>query len=156
MKKLFLILITVFLLIDKDCLCQSSGKSYELSDLNWLAGQWERQGMKPGRTGHERWQPASGNAMHGWGVSFHGQDTSFVEKLQIIKKDKDIYYVADVPENKTPVLFLMTDISADGFICENPDHDFPKKISYRREGDLLTATISGDGKEMSFRFIREW
>ena len=154
MKKLLLLLTMAFLFISNDSFCQSSDKN-ELSDLNWLVGQWERQGMKPGKSGHERWEPAAGNMMHGWGVSFQGQDTTFVEKLKIVKKDNSVYYVADVPENQTPALFLMTEISADGFVCENPDHDFPKKISYKREGDILNATISGDGKEVIFKFIRK-
>jgi ketosteroid isomerase-like protein len=36
----------------------------------------------------------------------------------------------------------------------NPAHDFPKQVSYRRDGDALAAEISGDGKAIPFRFRR--
>lgn len=84
-----------------------------------------------------------------------GTDTSFVEKLKLVIKSGAIYYVSDVPENAKPVDFKITSIDDNGFVCENPAHDFPKKISYRKDGNKIRAVISGDGKEMEFLFSRE-
>ena len=83
-----------------------------------------------------------------------GTDTVFVEKLQLIIKEDNIYYVSDVPENPKPVSFKLTEITESGFVFENLSHDFPKKISYQQNGKLLKATISGDGKSIDYFFLR--
>ncbi len=90
------------------------------------------------------------------GVAYHmtGTDTTYTEKLKIVLKDKELYYVADVPENKSEVYFKITEITPSGFVCENPQHDFPKKISYQLTGNSIRAVISGDGKEIPYFFER--
>jgi hypothetical protein len=85
----------------------------------------------------------------------NGSDTSFVEKIRIVVKDNELNYVADVPENKEPIYFKFTELTATGFVCENPAHDFPKKISYQLDGKNLKATISGDGKSMDYLFVKK-
>lgn len=123
--------------------------------LSWLTGTWNRTNVKPGRKAHERWEMSGNHEMKGFGVSMKEQDTLFVEKIKLVIKDNNIWYVADVPQNKEPVYFKLTEISNGGFVCENPAHDFPKKISYKREGNKLVATISGDGKAMDYLFERQ-
>ncbi|GAA0891779.1 hypothetical protein GCM10009122_14580 [Fulvivirga kasyanovii] len=130
---------------------QSPG-SEKLNQLSWLIGKWERQNVKPGKTSHEHWEPVSDNSMRGWGVTLAGTDTIFVEKLQIINNEEGLFYVADVAENVEPVYFKIVALSEQGFVCENPEHDFPKRIAYVLSGDQLKATISGDGKEIDFLF----
>ncbi len=123
--------------------------------LKWLEGAWNRTNLKPGSSAHESWTRISDKELKGQGVTLKGKDTAFVEKISIIVKDNALYYVADVPHNKQPVYFKFTAITADGFVCENPEHDFPKKIEYRQEGSILKATISGNGKAIPFVFERK-
>jgi hypothetical protein len=135
---------------------QSASKpEKDFNKLSWLEGTWTRTNAKPGRSGTERWTRAEGNILMGWGVSMKGTDTSFVEKLKIVIKSGDIYYVSDVPENPKPVDFKLTFVDGNSFVCENPAHDFPKKIAYYRDGNNLRAVISGDGKEIEYLFRRE-
>jgi len=124
----------------------------DFKKLDWLEGTWTRLEMKPGRTGYESWQKISTTEWNGSGVNMQGTDTSFVEKLKLVIKDEVIYYVADIAENKEPVYFKLTTITDNGFVGENPQHDFPKKIAYHNEGNKLKATISGDGKSMDYFF----
>src|SRR6478736_4952958 len=126
----------------------------DFSKLLWLEGQWKRTNSKTGRTATESWKKAGTNELVGIGISLKGRDTVFAEKLKILVKDNSIYYVADVTENKAPVYFKFTELTNDGFVCENPDHDFPKKISYKREGKTVKATTSGDGKSIDFLFVK--
>ena len=75
-------------------------------------------------------------------MTMKGKDTVFVEKLRIIAREGDLFYVADVPENQKPVYFKLTEVTDRSFVCENPDHDFPKKIAYLFDGKSLKAAIS--------------
>lgn len=129
-------------------------KAQSVNDLFWLTGMWNRTHVKPERTAHERWIRTK-EGLQGWGVSMNGTDTSFVEKLRIVTKDNALYYVADVPENKESTWFLITEVSATSFTCENPYHDFPKKIVYQLNGNKLKATVSGNGKSIDYFFERK-
>jgi len=129
--------------------------SQSLKALKWLEGTWERQNTKPGSNGFEIWEAPTKEAIVGKGLTIKGADTVFVEKLRIVSKDKKLYYVADVSQNAAPVYFELTEVTQTGFTCENPEHDFPKKIVYVLDGTKLTATISGNGKEIPYRFIRK-
>ena len=91
----------------------------------------------------------------GVGYTIEAADTVFIEKLSI----EDIYgvphYTADVQGNNGPVHFEMIKSSQSGFVCVNPKHDFPTQIEYKLEENILTATISGDGKSRSFTFRKK-
>lgn len=135
--------------------CKAQTTYADLNKLQWLEGEWNRTNAKPGRSGIEKWVMNSPTEMQGWGISMRGTDTAFVEKLKIIVKDNHIYYVADVPENKGVVLFKLTTITENGFVCENPEHDFPKQLTYIRDGARLKATISGNGKAIEYLFVKK-
>lgn len=144
------LILFVFLLAASTLQAQS-----DLSKLNWITGTWSRTDKKPGSSGVEIWQKVSNTELTGRGINLKGKDTTFVEKLKIIVKGNDIFYMADVPENKEPVLFKLTSVSATSLVFENPQHDFPKKISYELTGVKLKATISGDGKSQEFWFEKK-
>ncbi|HEX5168933.1 MAG TPA: DUF6265 family protein [Cyclobacteriaceae bacterium] len=127
----------------------------ELRTLDWLVGTWVRTNAKPGRSTYEKWERINDYEFIGSGINLKGTDTVFVEKLRIIERNDTLYYVADIPENKRLVYFRMTTLSKDGFVCENPLHDFPKKIAYTHTNEFLKAQISGDGKVIDYYFERK-
>jgi len=126
----------------------------DVGKVEWLTGTWTRTNAKPGRSGAEIWTK-KGNELIGKGVSLKGADTTFIEKLRIVSKDGKLFYVPDVPENKGEVWFEFTSLTDEGFVCENPKHDFPKKIVYKVDGKNLKATVSGDGKSIDYLFTRD-
>jgi len=126
----------------------------DVGKLEWLPGKWIRTNAKPGRSGVEIWTK-NGNELVGRGINLRGADTTFVEKLRIVSKDGKLFYVPDVPENKGEVWFEMTSVTDRSFVCENPKHDFPKKIVYECDGKNLKATISGDGKAIDYFFTKD-
>jgi hypothetical protein len=132
----------------------TTGCAQDLAKVEWLTGTWTRTNAKPGRSGSEMWTKKN-NELVGHGVTMKGTDTAFVEKIKIVAKDGKLFYVADVPENKSEVWFEFTALTNKSFVCENPKHDFPKKISYSLEGDNLKAVISGDGKAIDYLFVRK-
>ena len=127
----------------------------DFKKLNWLVGTWNRTNTKPGKSGEERWEKMGTQELRGFGVNLQGKDTTFVEKLHIVIKDDQIYYVGDVPENQKPVYFKLTEITDIGFVCENQEHDFPKKIVYQLDGKKLKAQISGNGKVIDYLFEKK-
>ncbi len=151
------VLIVALLLITIQASGQSiSGTSTEdFKKIHWLLGNWERSDMQAGLTGCESWIECSPYEFHGLGIVMKGKDTVFVEKLKIILKDATIYYVAVVPENNKPVYFKLTEITSSSVGFENPDHDFPKKISYKLQQQRLIAIASGDGKVNEFHFEKK-
>ncbi|QKJ30959.1 hypothetical protein HQ865_14770 [Mucilaginibacter mali] len=151
MKKLFVI-IAALLFTSQVYSQQNTSKEFE--KLKWLCGTWKRSNSKPGQSGTETWVATSPAKLTGKGVTMRGTDTAFVEKLSIVIKGGDIFYVADVSGNPEPVYFKMTTITADGFVCENPEHDFPKKIAYQLIGSRINASISGNGKNIAYNFER--
>jgi hypothetical protein len=85
-----------------------------------------------------------------------GDKTVEFEYLRIEQRDDGIYYVAH-PKARCPGTdFKLTRASATEAVFENPQHDFPKRIIYRKTDDGLTASIdAGEGsKGMSFVYKR--
>jgi hypothetical protein len=142
----------VLFLIFCSSLVQAQISEKDFLKLTWLEGTWKRTNAKPGRSGSEMWKKLSDKEWRGKGVNLRGTDTVFIEKIKLVSKDGSIFYVADVPENKAEVYFKLTELSDTHFVCENPQHDFPKKIAYIRQGNTLKASISGDGKSMEYLF----
>jgi hypothetical protein len=144
-----------FLTIGFNAYAQQGTQGIDLNELEWLVGTWKRTNIKPGRSAYEQWVKINDQEFRGRAVNLKEGDTLFVEKLSIILRNDTIYYVADVPENKRLIYFRFTTLDEDGFICENPSHDFPKKISYNKRDQSLHAQISGDGKAIDYFFEME-
>ena len=136
--------------------CQGQKKTADATKnfgkIQWLVGSWKRTNVKAGRTSFEEWTKLSSTELQGKGVTLKEQDTVFVEKLKIVVEDGSLYYVADLAENKKPVYFKIIKVTDKEFVCENPEHDFPKVITYKKEGTKLKATISGNGKSVDYFF----
>jgi hypothetical protein len=122
--------------------------------IEWLLGTWNRTNVKPGKIAMEEWTRVSGTVFSGRGFSIREKDTTTLERLRIIQQGNDLFYEADVAQNRTPVLFKITILSDSSFQCENQLHDFPKLIHYKKNGSQLTATISGNGKSIDYLFER--
>lgn len=127
----------------------------DFKKLHWLNGTWIRTNVKAGQTAEESWVLATPEQLTGTGITKKGDQTVFVEKLSLTIKDGEIYYIADVSGSKSAVPFKLTAIGDHTFTCENPTHDFPKKITYVLNGNKLLATISGNGKSIDFHFEKK-
>jgi hypothetical protein len=127
---------------------------HDIGKVEWLTGTWVRTNPKPGKSAVETWKKKSSSELTGYAASLTGADTTYTERIRIFLKDGKLFYVADVPENKAEIWFEFTSITDNGFVCENPKHDFPKKITYQLNGKDLKATISGDGKAIDYLFVK--
>jgi hypothetical protein len=133
-----------------------SNSASKLSDLSWIAGAW--QTATGGRAQiEEYWMPPAGGSMLGISRTVAGEKTVEYEYLRIEKRGEDIFYVAS-PGARCPATdFKLTRVSNQEAVFENPQHDFPKRIIYRKGSDgSLTASIdAGEGtKSKSFAYVR--
>ena len=53
-----------------------------------------------------------------------------------------MFYVAS-PGGKSPTRFKLVQRGATEAVFENPEHDFPSRIAYKRAGDKVTVRIDG-------------
>ena len=100
----------------------------DLKKLEWLTGQWE--GIMGSGLYHEEWYPDELNNLTGRAYLIKNGEITNNEKLKIHLIENDIFYTADVSHNPAPVSFKLTEYSDKIFIFENPEHDFPQKITY--------------------------
>jgi hypothetical protein len=107
----------------------------------WLAGTWVAE--TGNRWTEERWASPRGGVMLGTSLSGKGAVASSFEYMRISLDDKGRLVFWGSAEGKPPVPFPAADGGPDLLAFENPAHDYPTRISYRREGGRLIATISG-------------
>lgn len=121
--------------------------------LAWLAGSWIS--AEDGVISEEFWTEPRGDSMFGLSRSVSGDDTVFFEFLRISRSGDDITYWAS-PKGAPATGFKLIRLGSNFVAFENPEHDYPQRIIYRRDGDTMHASISGlvDGREQSSSW--EW
>ena len=76
------------------------------------------------------------------------------EYVRIEHSAEATHYLAQ-PQGRPATAFKLTASGPNWARFEKPQHDFPQRIEYRREGERLHASIVGpgaDGKESTLRF----
>lgn len=113
----------------------------EVAQLGWMAGCWTR--ALPDGVNEEQWMRPLGGSLLGMSRTVRGGRTSEFEFLRIAEVDGALAYVAR-PSGQAEAIFRMTSLTEREVVFENPRHDFPQRIIYRRNGDAaLTARIEG-------------
>jgi Domain of unknown function (DUF6265) len=112
-----------------------------VDELSWLAGHWATE--KDGQTTEEYWLKPQGEVMIGLGRTSAPSKTYFWELLRIDTGSDGVMTYWGAPMGGTPTPFRLTRLSTGDAVFENPKHDFPTRIHYRREGKYLVASVSG-------------
>lgn len=126
-----------------------------LTELEWFLGEWVREGAKS--TAVETWTRVSDDTFEGLAYRVRDGQRAVTEYLRLERFGADVFYVAKPAEAGFPTAFKL--VSHDGMhvVFENPDHDFPTRIGYDRDGDALNAWIEGpseDGvRRIDFPFV---
>jgi hypothetical protein len=120
-------------------------------DIAWMTGCWEM--TRNGRHIVEHWTAPEGGTLMAVSRTVAAGKTHEYEFLMIREADGALEYVAR-PSGQTEATFRSVRVSADDVVFENPTHDFPTRISYRRtEGGLVAATEGErDGKPRRIEF----
>jgi hypothetical protein len=133
----------------------AAAQKQSVATLDWLVGCWERT-TRTGR-GFEQWSKGAAGELIGGARSITPTADRETERLRLFDDRNGLVYEAH-PSDQRLTLFPMRVGSADSLVFENPAHDFPQRITYRRVGaDSLIAevgVITGPGNPIFFRFKR--
>jgi hypothetical protein len=147
---------SVLVLIILTCFsCQQKTTFSELEKADWFLGRWENK--TPEGTFSEEWKTENDSLYLGESYFINNNNTLFAEKVRLEQRKNDLFYIVSVPNQneEQPVAFKLTSSTNDYLVFENPEHDFPKKITYKLvTKDSLYAEISGDGKSQGFPFTK--
>ena len=119
------------------------------SDLNWLAGYWLQ--CADGREVAEYWSDARGGVLFNTTVNLSAEGVAS-ERTVIATVEDRLSFIYEPTGSRT--VFPMVDLTGQRAVFENPENDFPNRVIYSREGDVLTGRIEGtiDGQARSM----EW
>ena len=112
-----------------------------VAQVGWIAGCWE---LSTGaRLIEEQWMRPRGGLMLGVSRTVAGDSLREYEQVALFERGGRLVYAA-APAGQAPAQFESIAVSDSLVIFENPAHDFPQRIIYRRRGaDSLLARVEG-------------
>jgi hypothetical protein len=127
-----------------------------ISRVAWLQGCWEA--ASPQRTIEEHWMAPHGGSMLGMSRTVRGGRLVAHELVVLREEGHRLAYEAH-PSGQAGTVFLSTEVTDTLTVFENPEHDFPQRVGYRRVGaDSLVAwidgTAGGEVRRIEFRYRR--
>ena len=148
MKKLSVV---ILLLI---CFVAYAQQTDKFKPLYALAGGTWQMKTKKGLI-CERWTKTNATELNSIGFKVIGTDTTIEEKVRLIKKGNNIYYIPTVigQNGGNEVLFRLTSTTNGEYIFTNPEHDFPQRVVYQFiTADSLHAYVDGQYND---KFVKQ-
>ena len=153
------VLVAVLFILPCDASAQgapSAPRAHPTDGLAWLSGCWERRTARGAVT--EQWMPPGGGMLLGAGRTVRGDSVTEYEQLRIHERGDTVVYHA-TPSGQAPAEFRTTQVSDTLVAFDNPAHDFPQRVLYRRgPADSLFARIegtrNGQRRGVDFRYAR--
>ena len=120
---------------------------------SWLAGSWIAR-QPSGEWSEEWWTTARAGLMLGGSRSGNGGELGFFEHMRIARTAHGMEFCA-MPKGQAGGYFPATSVTAAEVVFENPAHDYPTRIAYRRVPGGIEAEISGPNgaKRQRWRFV---
>ena len=138
------------------CQKKDAAEKDKIKIADWLIGNWEN--TSPDGILTENWQKLNDSTFSAASYLIKGKDTIHFESVVLAQKGETLTYLATVKgqnDNK-PVAFTSTNETENKLIFENPQHDYPQKITYTKgANNTLTTEVTGklEGKVTTERFI---
>lgn len=122
----------------------ATGRTADLPD--WLTGEWLQK--RDDRWTEEVWTLARGGTMIGVGRTGRGESLRSWEVMRIVRAADGSLAFHGAPEGGPATVFPLVSQGVRDIIFANPEHDYPQRIRYWREGRLLMAeTARMDGSQ---------
>lgn len=164
MKKLLLFMFVLGIFVscknEEKQIVEPIKNSDKFEELQWLIGNWTNISME--QQSFENWSKLNDSTLFSHSFTLVKKDTVFAEHLTLQKNKSNVFLtvVAYNQNDNKPVIFKLVPSEIGVFTFENPEHDFPSKISYSNpKKDLIRAwiegTINGEFRKMDFSFTRD-
>lgn len=129
----------------------AEGPASGVTGLAWLAGCWR------GEAGEECWLAPRGGMMIGVNRGPGRPDRRpFFELLRIVEDEEGLVLLAQPSGQSPAVAFRAVEVGDSQVVFANPEHDFPQRITYWREGAALKARVEAE-KDGEWRgFVQAW
>ena len=109
--------------------------------LAWLEGCWQQD--RGTAVVEEHWMKPFGGSLIGMGRTVAGGKTVEYEFLRIAEVGGVLAYIAQ-PSGQAEATFPVKALADGQVVFENPSHDFPQRVIYRRNADgSVTARVEG-------------
>lgn len=117
-----------------------AGSALSQTMPEWMAGAWtlEKDGMRM----EEHWTRGNDELMTGMHQDVTAAGKTSFEFLRIERRGGTLVYLA-MPHARPETPFPVKNQTATKIVFENPDHDFPQRIIYWRDGIRLCARTEG-------------
>jgi hypothetical protein len=123
-------------------------------DLDWLAGYW--LSCENGIEVSETWSSRRGGVMLGQSITYGRQAFGWEQnRIETTAEEPErLSFIARPRGAAGDTAFRLVRGGSGEAIFENPGHDFPQRVIYRRSGGRLTGRIEGvaDGRPQAL----EW
>lgn len=123
------------------CACRQPSQT---TKAEWLIGNWVTH--FPEADVYESWKRVNDHELAGYSYTRQQGDSIPFESIQLIENENGLHYIvtgAGHPSDSS-VRFTASQVKDDFLQFENPQHDFPTRIGYRRiTPDSIYAEISG-------------
>ena len=112
-----------------------------------------------GKEQYENWELSNNKELIGYSYKLKDGQKLITETLSIKILESTIILEATVPdqnEGKT-IPFTLNNEIKDYLSFENIDHDFPKKIQYKRinENEIEVTVLGDEGKGFSYKQLKQ-
>jgi uncharacterized protein YciI len=111
---------------------------------NFLAGTWKVENKEM----YEHWDSLNDQRLKGFSYAIKDGQMKVSEYLDIQRKNKEVTYTASVVNQNKGMDVAFKLMKADSvYSFENPQHDFPKKVVYKKISDNEIRVNVSDGKQ---------
>lgn len=120
----------------------------------FLQGTWKVENKEK----YEHWDKLNDNSLKGFSYNTKNGELNVSEYLEITQAKKDIIYTATVlNQNQGMGISFKLNKVGDTYSFENPKHDFPKKISYKKvsETEVFVEVSDGNQKGFSYKMTKQ-
>jgi len=126
-----------------------------IASVAWLQGCWQ---MTSGdRIVEEQWMAPRAGVMLNIGRTVRGDKLVEYEWVMLSERDGALAYEAH-PSGQPSAVFTAQSSSGTEVVFENPQHDFPQRVGYRRDGETMLAwvegTVGGKSRRVEFPYRR--
>jgi hypothetical protein len=125
-----------------------------IEKLAFLSGCWAGAGTE------EIWTKPAGGTMLGLSRTIKGDKTVFTEFMHIsAAPDGALVFSAQLKLAAESTKFRLTEMKDGAVTFSNPEHDYPQRITYRREPDgslfaRIEGTVGGKSRHDDFKYKR--